>query len=363
MKCLFLHLDNFHCEIMFNEKSKKMHLDDNQINQFENENCLVGYICFEENDKFLDFDFVVNEILKVCAITKVNKLIIFPFAHLSSSLLNIEDSIFLLDYLVKRIKKKIIHSISGLEIMQIPFGYDKKFSMETKGHSFNVMFREFSGNMYNVYDRAILSHSEYNEMTNVMLDFISGTVLEVGSGTGLFTKKITEKGNNLLFCIEPDTNFYKQFKVNLPSISIERFGGENYKSTNSFDCITMCLVLHHIKDNGKLNFLKNLRENLKENGTIIVGDVFLPKYINSVGWKESLNKYHNYRLRKAKDKEPFVGYIEKQALLDGLNKNGEYKISLEIAIDLFEKVGFSEIRSIPIQSQEYGGYNIIIAKK
>jgi hypothetical protein len=68
-------------------------------------------------------------------------------------------------------------------------------------------------------------------------------------------------------------------------------------------------------------------------------------------------------LEKVKNKESFVSYIEKQALIDGLKKSGEYKISCEIAIDIIKNAGFQEINDIPIQSQENGGYNIIVAKK
>lgn len=363
MKCLFLHVDNFRCEIIHNDKSRKMGLPEDGEKNYTNLNCLVNYICFEQEDKYLDLNFLTDEILKVCAITKVQKLIMFPFAHLSNKLLDLENAKFLAGILSLKIDQKVERHSGKLELMQIPFGYDKKFAIETKGHSFNVIFREYNCKVQDVYDKAILSHPEYTEMTDKMLELISGTVLEVGSGTGLFTKQILKKGVGLLFCIEPDKEFYAKFKENNPRVDIEKISGENYHQPESFDTITMSLVLHHIKDEKKKNFLLNLKKNLKSGGKIIIGDVFLPPYKNKIGWKESLKKYHENRLKLIKEDETFVKYIELEAWEDGKNKSSEFKICISEALHLLKETGYSQIDVIPVGSQDFGGYNIITATK
>lgn len=101
-------------------------------------NCIVVFITVEKQDLNLENLSInlSNEILKFVKETKSCSVAICPFAHLSNSLADSENSIKFFDLLEKLINKKI-------PMVRMHFGSDKSLMMKVFGHKGNVRFREF----------------------------------------------------------------------------------------------------------------------------------------------------------------------------------------------------------------------------
>lgn len=213
-----------------------------------------------------------------------------------------------------------------------------------------------------IYDFIVSYDHGFEEMIKEIANIIFGKVLEIGPGTGLLTKKIAEKINkDNLVTIDVSKAFVTKFKENLPEQKIIRADAVNYNFDEKFDCIVMSLVYHHIDDKKKEKFLKNMFNILSENGKIIIGDVFILPYTSDVERNKSLKAFHYERIANAKSE--LVQEVEKQALKEGLKRQGEWKTSEEVLRSQLAKVGLRKIKSTNIDNQDTGGYRIIIASK
>src|SRR5919206_3220338 len=92
------------------------------------EDIVVTLVSIEVND---DKDIVknaVNEIKKYMDTVKSNRLLIYPYAHLSSSLASPDTAAEIIKS-VEDISKEVID-----EVHRAPFGWTKAFQIKVKGH-------------------------------------------------------------------------------------------------------------------------------------------------------------------------------------------------------------------------------------
>lgn len=116
----------------------------------------------------------------------------------------------------------------------------------------------------------------YRDFLDPVIDEIDkkGKVLDIGTGSDkLIQIFYTEKSMN---CIGVDTSneMLKEAKIKLDNKNIQLIKiEENQKlpfENNSFDYITICSVLFHLKNKDIALMLKDIERLLKENGKIIV---------------------------------------------------------------------------------------------
>lgn len=118
---------------------------------------------------------------------------------------------------------------------------------------------------------------------------IGGAVLEVGAGTGSFSKAISEVATHLV-SVEPSKKFYDQLAIKLEGIrNAEIFCGTLSEFVDSsrdrsharrFDCILYVHVLEHISDD--VSELKLARQQLQSEGRAIVVVPSMPRLYGSV---------------------------------------------------------------------------------
>ena len=89
---------------------------------------LVIFITVELDDDLDMIDHVRDEIISMANDVKANRILLYPYAHLSSELAPIESAQQILEKLYLSLKE------SGLEVYMAPFGYYKEFKAEVKGH-------------------------------------------------------------------------------------------------------------------------------------------------------------------------------------------------------------------------------------
>ncbi|MFA5333280.1 MAG: threonine--tRNA ligase [Candidatus Nanoarchaeia archaeon] len=137
MKILTIHSDyvNF-------EPTKKAIKSAEEISMKKEEmkDCLVVFSAVEKNDE-PDLKGIVNkyidEIKKVAQQVKTNKIVIYPYAHLSSNLSNPDFAVEVLKEAEKILSK-------DYKVLRAPFGWYKKFEISCKGHPLSELSREFS---------------------------------------------------------------------------------------------------------------------------------------------------------------------------------------------------------------------------
>lgn len=98
-------------------------------------NLVVVFICIEKNDNKKIVDNALKEIKIYLEQIKVNKLLIYPYAHLSSDLATPKQAFELIRELEERAKNVID------DVQRAPFGWTKSFNISVKGHPLAENFK------------------------------------------------------------------------------------------------------------------------------------------------------------------------------------------------------------------------------
>ena len=99
----------------------------------------------------------------------------------------------------------------------------------------------------------------------------SKIVCDVGSGCGRIVKFISRHNPKTIYAVEPSSEGVNAIKKNLSALTnlkILNTSGELFKTDELCDYIISIGVIHHIKN--PIDVLKNIRNNLKENGKLII---------------------------------------------------------------------------------------------
>jgi len=100
------------------------------------EDCLVVFSCVEKLDEINPegiVDAARKGIVDVMGKLKEDKIMIFPFAHLTSTLGSPEVALLILNLLENSLKHE------GFDVKRAPFGWNKQFDVKSKGHPMAVL--------------------------------------------------------------------------------------------------------------------------------------------------------------------------------------------------------------------------------
>jgi threonyl-tRNA synthetase len=92
------------------------------------EELLVLFTCVETGDDETVAKKAINEIQQTLKILKVNRILIYPYAHLSSNLAKPSNALKIVKAMEEYAKEV------GIEAYRTPFGWNKQFSIAIKGH-------------------------------------------------------------------------------------------------------------------------------------------------------------------------------------------------------------------------------------
>ena len=129
MRILFIHAD--HMEYEVKEKTKDAQPIPEDKKRGEMDEALVCFISAEkkdEGDAVAAASSAVNEIEDVARTVKTKRIVVYPYAHLSSSLANPSPAREIFAHIAEGLEKK------GYEVLDSPFGYYKSFKISCKGH-------------------------------------------------------------------------------------------------------------------------------------------------------------------------------------------------------------------------------------
>ena len=131
MKLLLIHADYMEYEL---KKRTKFAEDCNEKTR-RIEEVLVCFTTIERNDNVSIVESAAKEILDVAKKLNVERILIYPYAHLSKNLSDPETAVKLLTELENKLKNK-------LSVYRAPFGWYKSFKLSCKGHPLSELSRE-----------------------------------------------------------------------------------------------------------------------------------------------------------------------------------------------------------------------------
>lgn len=137
MRLLLLHCERF--EYAVREKAiqnPEELLDDNRTGRYDN--VLVAFCTVEREDE-ANPDEVIEKAsesaIEVAKSVHTNRLLVYPYAHLSSSLASRETAMKVLEGLTLKLRE------NGYEVHRSPFGYYKSFNLRCLGHPLSELSR------------------------------------------------------------------------------------------------------------------------------------------------------------------------------------------------------------------------------
>ncbi|MDI6855531.1 MAG: threonine--tRNA ligase [Candidatus Thermoplasmatota archaeon] len=135
MRLLFIHSDFIEYEL----KEKLKFAEECKDKKKKIEECLVVFTAIEENDEKNSRKIIsqaCKEIVDVAKTVKADKIVIYPYAHLSSCLASPSEAV--------QILKNLESSLRELKwpVTRAPFGWYKAFTLKCKGHALSELSKE-----------------------------------------------------------------------------------------------------------------------------------------------------------------------------------------------------------------------------
>lgn len=96
-------------------------------------------------------------------------------------------------------------------------------------------------------------------------------VLEIGSGTGFYTRKLRAAGFENLTSVDITNHFFSELRKELPQITFIQKDISSESLEESYDIILMIDVVQHIVNPNKFRFaMGNISDHLNKNGTFLI---------------------------------------------------------------------------------------------
>ena len=135
MRILQLH-SNF---IVFKPIEKEINIAE-EVEKVENrvEEVVVLFVAIEEGDNSAMAQKAINDVRAFLGKLKANRILIYPFAHLSSNLSQPSEALKIIKDMETYAKEK------GIETYRAPFGWNKQFTISIKGHPLAEQARSYA---------------------------------------------------------------------------------------------------------------------------------------------------------------------------------------------------------------------------
>ena len=137
MRIITLHCDYIKFKPLKKALKSADDLDEREKKEIEVKDPLVVLTAVEKGDNDKIVKQYIESIEKTAGEVKAKKIVLYPYAHLSSQL---SDPTTAKEYLVEA---EITLRKKGFEVTRAPFGYYKEFELKCKGHPLSELSKEF----------------------------------------------------------------------------------------------------------------------------------------------------------------------------------------------------------------------------
>jgi len=136
MKILSLHCDYIRFKPLKKALKEPEELSEERKKEIEVKEPLVILTAVEKGDSLDSVKELVKNVEDISSQVNDKKIVLYPYAHLSSNLGNPQLAMKILEEAEKELKKK------KFEVVRAPFGYYKEFELKVKGHPLSELSRE-----------------------------------------------------------------------------------------------------------------------------------------------------------------------------------------------------------------------------
>jgi threonyl-tRNA synthetase len=195
MRVLQLHAEFFEYEPVTREIDEEYADQDVSLDKVRLQDLVVTLVAIEEGDDISVVKFAAQDIKRYMQGIKNNKLLIYPYSHLSSNLASPQQALVIMNMMKEETMKE------DIEVKRAPFGWTKSFSVKVKAHPLAENFR--------TYDKS--SITKYSDKESGSL---SKTALN-NSGAGISSALSAEDSlRSQWFVLKPDGNMIplKEYK-------------------------------------------------------------------------------------------------------------------------------------------------------
>ena len=135
MRILQLHSDS----VVYTPVAKEIKIaEETEKKENRVEDVVLLLTAVEEGDDTAVAEKAINDVRAFLGKLKVNRILIYPYAHLSSKLSQPAQAMKILKTMEKYAKEK------GIETVRAPFGWNKQFSVSVKGHPLAEQSRSYA---------------------------------------------------------------------------------------------------------------------------------------------------------------------------------------------------------------------------
>ncbi len=134
MRILQLDCDSISYELIKPESSVYEESDEKKVTI---DDALALLVSVEKGDDNSVVDKAIEDVSRQMAQLKRKRLVVYPFAHLSSNLSEPKGALAVIEYMAKSAESK------GLEVRKAPFGWNKRLSINVKGHPLAEQARSY----------------------------------------------------------------------------------------------------------------------------------------------------------------------------------------------------------------------------
>ena len=145
MKILQMDVDNITFEPVRPEAS--IYDDLREKKKTSVDDTLVIFVCVEQGDTKEMGEEAMRDTEEFMKKLDRKSLVIYPFAHLSRNLADVNDARAILDHMFK-------NAPAGAEVVRAPFGWNKKLILDIKAHPLAEQSRSYGGEVQKPYKKA-----------------------------------------------------------------------------------------------------------------------------------------------------------------------------------------------------------------
>lgn len=157
-------------------------------------------------------------------------------------------------------------------------------------------------------------------------------------GTGLNTKMLAERLSiSKAILIDHNEEFIELASQSNINTTIESVVGDilQVPLTNSADAVISMFAYHHMKDDQKMEYLEKVKEVLKKDGLLFLGEIYMPG-------KETTLEYYQKLYQSIPNKsEELQHFLMQTAKSDDY----EYKVTKDFADKQLTEAGFERVES------------------
>jgi threonyl-tRNA synthetase len=160
MRVLQLHAEFFEYEPVAREIQEKYADQDVSREKVILQDLVVTLVAVEEGDEIDVVKFAAQDIKQYMRRIKNNKLLIYPYSHLSSNLASPKQAIEIINMMKEETMKE------DIEVRKAPFGWTKSFSVKVKAHPLAETFRIYDKSSITKYSDEVGSSRSNTALIN-----------------------------------------------------------------------------------------------------------------------------------------------------------------------------------------------------